>query len=310
MWKDVEYAGGNFGSAISVAGGKEGGVPAKPRQNWVAPEVHPVYAKIGVLDPFKIANPDGDVYKMSRPLTSRLAAQSLFRSPRTTSNALKCPFQAARPLSHTSARRADDFPPPPPRAPRTRVARPSSTSLLENIYGTAQPPSAAQPAQPNAMSNLSQSLVFKTLGKSSLDSGLLGASGPRTVQAKEDDMEPFHFHIYSHKHNTHITCTKPNREPIISLSCGNIGFRKSRRGTFDSAYSLTKYVLERLIHTGWPMKISRLEVVMRGFGQGREAALKVLMSPEGKVLRDKIVRVADSTRIKFAGTRSEKPRRL
>ena len=160
------------------------------------------------------------------------------------------------------------------------------------------------------MASLSQSLVFKTLNKSNIDMSALSGSGGRTVEAKEDDLEPFHFHIISHKHNTHITCTRPNREPIISMSCGNIGFRKSRRGTFDSAYSLTKYVLERLIHAGWPMKMSRLEVVLRGFGQGREAALKVLMSPEGKVLRDKIVRVADSTRVKFAGTRSEKPRRL
>ncbi|KAH7127665.1 hypothetical protein EDB81DRAFT_809759 [Dactylonectria macrodidyma] len=246
---------------------------------------------------------------MSRPLTNRLTAQSLFRTPRTASNALRCPFQAARPLSHTSARRADDPPPRPPPAPRTRAPRPNSASLLENMYGTPQSPSAAQPGQPNAMASLSQSLVFKALGKANPNSSL-EVGGSRTVQAKEDDLEPYHFHIYSHKHNTHITCTKPNRDPIISLSCGNIGFRKSRRGTFDSAYSLTKYILERLIHNGWPMKISRLEVVMRGFGQGREAALKVLMSPEGKVLRDKIVRVADSTRIKFAGTRSEKPRRL
>ncbi|CAM1507421.1 Fc.00g070620.m01.CDS01 [Cosmosporella sp. VM-42] len=242
---------------------------------------------------------------MSRPLTSRLVAQSLFRAPRSTP--LQCSFQHARPLSQTSTRWTDA---PPPRAPRKRVTRPSSASLLENIYGTSQT-TTPQASQPNAMASLTQSLIFKTLDKTSnLDMSGLSGTGSRSVEAKEDDLEPFHFHIHSHKHNTHITCTRPNREPIISMSCGNIGFRKSRRGTFDSAYSLTKYVLERLIHAGWPMKIARLEVVLRGFGQGREAALKVLMSPEGKVLRDKIVRVADSTRVKFAGTRSEKPRRL
>ena len=160
------------------------------------------------------------------------------------------------------------------------------------------------------MSDLSQSAVFQTFGKSNIDTSALSGTGSEPSKRKEDALEPYHLHVYSHKHNTHITCTKPNREPIISMSCGNIGYRKSRRGTFDSAYSLTKYVLERLIHTGWPMKIQRLELVLRGFGQGREAAVKVLMSPEGKVLRDKIVRVADSTRIKFGGTRSEKPRRL
>ncbi|EFY85666.1 hypothetical protein J3458_014535 [Metarhizium acridum] len=161
------------------------------------------------------------------------------------------------------------------------------------------------------MSDLSQSMVFDVLNnKSNIDTSALSGQKFEPAQRRDDAQEPYHFHVYSHKHNTHITCTKPNREPIISMSCGNIGYRKSRRGTFDSAYSLTKYVLERLIHTGWPMKIQRLELVLRGFGQGREAAVKVLMSPEGKVLREKIVRVADSTRIKFGGTRSEKPRRL
>ncbi|KAG7423879.1 putative 37S ribosomal protein S18 [Fusarium oxysporum f. sp. raphani] len=142
------------------------------------------------------------------------------------------------------------------------------------------------------MANLSQSLVFQTLDKSSnIDTSTLSRDTRRQVEAKEDDLEPYHFHIYSHKHNTHITCTKPNREPIISLSAGNIGF-----ASLAVVYSI-------------PPTLSP-KVVLRGFGQGREAALKVLMSPEGKVLRDKIVRVADSTRIKFGGTRSEKPRRL
>lgn len=38
--------------------------------------------------------------------------------------------------------------------------------------------------------------------------------------------------------------------------------------------------------------------------------MKVLLSPEGKILRDKIVRIADSTRVKFGGTRSQRKRRL
>ncbi|KAL4723907.1 hypothetical protein ACLX1H_009553 [Fusarium chlamydosporum] len=229
---------------------------------------------------------------MSRSLSSRLAAKSLFQSPRVT-------VQTIRSISQTTPLRDD----------KPRI-RPSTASILESIYGPQETTKTQSAPNNSAMANLSQSLVFKTLDKTNIDTSALNKRSNRKVQAKDDDLEPYHFHIYSHKHNTHITCTKPNRDPIISLSAGNIGFRKSRRGTFDSAYSLTKYVLERLIHTGWPIKMNRLEVVLRGFGQGREAALKVLMSPEGKVLRDKIVRVADSTRIKFGGTRSEKPRRL
>ncbi|KAG5929669.1 hypothetical protein E4U42_005101 [Claviceps africana] len=211
--------------------------------------------------------------------------------------------QASRCFSQSSIRCEDSN----DGGPRKVQSRPKTEALLNNIFSL--PQTRADQAS-NAMSDLSKSMVFQTLNNkpTSIDTSALGK--PYEKQRIEDQLEPFHFHVFSHKHNTHITCTRPNREPIISMSCGNIGYKKSRRGTFDSAYSLTKYALERLIHTGWSQKINKLELVLRGFGQGREAAVKVLMSPEGKVLRDKIVRVADSTRIKFGGTRSEKPRRL
>ncbi|XXG98586.1 hypothetical protein Hte_004911 [Hypoxylon texense] len=122
--------------------------------------------------------------------------------------------------------------------------------------------------------------------------------------------EPFHFHIYAHKHNAHITVTKPNRNAIINMSAGNIGFRKSKRGTYDAAYQLTAYVIDKLHQGNWHKKIGAMEVVLRGFGPGREAATKVLLGSEGRMLRDKIVKVSDATRLKFGGTRSPKPRRL
>ncbi|KFA63900.1 hypothetical protein S40285_03752 [Stachybotrys chlorohalonatus IBT 40285] len=241
---------------------------------------------------------------MSRSMTSRLLA----RSP------LSCCWAAvpkpisifSRNLNGTSARWEDTRSPvrPPPRV----AARPNTESLLESLYGSSDA-GTNKSSQSPAMAALSQNL-FPDLGKTSIDTSTLSGGGRTQVKALEDDHEPYHLHVYSHKHNTHVTCTRPDRGPIISMSCGNIGFRKSRRGTFDAAYSLVKYVLERLIYTGWPPKINRLEFVLRGFGQGREAAIKVLMSPEGKVLRDKIVRVSDGTRIKFAGTRSQKKRRL
>uniref|UniRef100_A0A1Y1M162 Ribosomal protein S11 n=1 Tax=Photinus pyralis TaxID=7054 RepID=A0A1Y1M162_PHOPY len=240
---------------------------------------------------------------MSRSLTNRLSVLPLFR--RIYATTPKCPSQPSRTLSQSAARWNDSNADRPKRV----QARPKTENLLDSVLNNS-PPSRNR-ATPNTMSDLSQSMVFDMLNnKSNIDTSALSGQKFEPAQRREDAQEPYHFHVYSHKHNTHITCTKPNREPIISMSCGNIGYRKSRRGTFDSAYSLTKYVLERLIHTGWPMKIQRLELVLRGFGQGREAAVKVLMSPEGKVLREKIVRVADSTRIKFGGTRSEKPRRL
>ncbi|KAH7310434.1 hypothetical protein B0I35DRAFT_438978 [Stachybotrys elegans] len=233
---------------------------------------------------------------MSRSLTSRLAAQSIPTCSRYALPKTAAPF--TRSFSGTRAQWDD------------KASKTGKQSLLESIYGSPQ----KKQNLTGAMAGLTQSISFPSTDGLLLDTSIL--SNPKatpqqvTEQLPEDHFEPYHLHVYSHKHNTHITVTKPNRDAIISLSCGNIGFKKSRRGTFDAGYSLTKYVLERLVYTGWPPKMQRLEVVLRGFGQGRDAATKVLMSPEGKILRDKIVRVSDSTRIKFGGTRSQRRRRL
>lgn len=69
------------------------------------------------------------------------------------------------------------------------------------------------------------------------------------------------------------------------------------------------YVIDKLQQQPG-LEINHLEVVLRGFGPGREAVTKVLMGNEGRLLRPKIIKVSDSTRVKFGGTRSPKPRRL
>ncbi|KAI9691924.1 MAG: hypothetical protein M1822_007997 [Bathelium mastoideum] len=119
-----------------------------------------------------------------------------------------------------------------------------------------------------------------------------------------------HLHVYATKHNTHLTLTNPARNPVLSLSAGNIGFRKAARGTYDAAYQLAAYTLRTLQEKGHLGKIKNLEVVLRGFGPGREAVTKVLLGTEGRLMRGKIRKVTDATRLKFGGTRSPKPRRL
>ncbi|KZF18816.1 translational machinery component [Xylona heveae TC161] len=129
-------------------------------------------------------------------------------------------------------------------------------------------------------------------------------------RALPEHQPPHHFHIFATKHNTHITLTKPNRDAILSVSCGNLGFRKANRGNYDSAYQLAAFVLKQIQERGLLSDIKKLEVVLRNFGPGREAVTKALMGNEGRLLRGKIVRITDATRLKFGGTRSPKPRRL
>ena len=122
--------------------------------------------------------------------------------------------------------------------------------------------------------------------------------------------ELHHLHVYATRHNTHITLTRPNREPMLSLSTGNINFKKSHRGSFDAAYQLVTYSITQMIEKGFMPIIGKLEVIMRGYGPGREAFQKVLLGTEGKLIKSKVARVTDSTRLKFGGCRSPNVRRL
>jgi small subunit ribosomal protein S11 len=125
-----------------------------------------------------------------------------------------------------------------------------------------------------------------------------------------DEDDKHKLNIYATKHNTHITLSKPNRDSLISVSCGNIGFRKAGRGSYDAAYQLAAFVMNRIKDKGLLPQIKKIELVYRGFGAGREAVTKAILGAEGKRIRPLIVKLSDSTRLKFGGVRSKKPRRL
>jgi small subunit ribosomal protein S11 len=97
---------------------------------------------------------------------------------------------------------------------------------------------------------------------------------------------------------------------LLSLSAGNIGFKKAGRSSYDAAYQLTAFTLKTMQERGMMHDIQKLEIVMRGFGAGREAFTKAILGAEGRNIRDKISAVLDATRLKIGGTRSPKPRRL
>lgn len=145
---------------------------------------------------------------------------------------------------------------------------------------------------------------------------------------------PHKLHVYAHRRNTHMTLVQAPRlasetvssdisnttasavdrkkqvDVLLSKSTGDIGFRKAGRGSYDAAFQLGAFFLEQMKERGMFRDLSKLEVIMRGFGPGREAIQKILLGSEGRNLRDRIVSVADATRLKIGGCRSRKPRRL
>ena len=179
-----------------------------------------------------------------------------------------------------------------------------------------QSTSAPTPSFQTAPSNQSTSKPLSSLGSLSMALGLkqdpsTNSSLPQYLALPRGAVaSPHHLHVFSTKHNTHITLTRPDRNPIIAVSTGNLGFKKAARGTYDAAYQLGAYMMNRIQQEGLLAKIQRLELVLRGYGDGREAIKKILLGSEGMGLRPRIVRVTDATRLKFGGTRSKKPRRL
>ncbi|KAK3110215.1 hypothetical protein LTR53_015716 [Teratosphaeriaceae sp. CCFEE 6253] len=136
---------------------------------------------------------------------------------------------------------------------------------------------------------------------------------------------PYRLHVYSTKHNTHLTLVQPPKsaastpsvtsgssssaqnktiDVLLSISSGNIGFRKAGRGSYDAAYQLAAFMIKTIQEKGILAQIRYLEVVLRGFGAGREAVTKVLLGSEGRGVRGKIVKVVDATRLKLGGPRS------
>lgn len=180
---------------------------------------------------------------------------------------------------------------------REREGTPSSTSTSTSTFKTSNP--LGQVDQDLA-------LLFGTnhFGRQQ--------SEPHETEAARNLKQTYYLHVYSHKHNTHITLCTPTHEPVkkLSLSTGNIGFKKSNRGTYDAAYQLTSFFLSQIVEQGHLPQLKRIEIVLRGFGVGREAFVKAMLGQEGARFRSRIVAVTDATRLKFGGTRSKAPRRL
>ena len=195
------------------------------------------------------------------------------------------------------------------RTPQKRLLTTTSHNLVESVDSTL-----------DSLTKLSQSLSsrFRDSPYEPIIPEYALRNTSSTSLTRTEIVRPHHLHIYATHHNCHITLTTGARDPIISVSSGNIGFRKAQRGTYDAAFQLGTFVMglinnqamldER--YQGKGGQIRQLEVVLRDFGPGREALTKIILGGEGRALRGRIVRVMDATRLKFGGSRSKKPRRL
>ncbi|EXJ85899.1 hypothetical protein A1O1_06268 [Capronia coronata CBS 617.96] len=214
--------------------------------------------------------------------------------------------------------------------PETPPKEPQALDQIAEALRRPQKTSTTSPSSDNAQrSGLSSLLTgdLRSIARSARDEAATRPS------ARVSADEPYHITVYAHKHNTHITFTEPSRNPIISLSTGNLGLRKAQRSSYDASFQLAAYTFRKMAEKQWRVGGKKtthnqmmtladirkpgamgggagIEIIMRGYGPGREAFQKALLGTEGRMIKPLVSKVTDATRLKFGGTRSRKVRRL
>ncbi len=108
-------------------------------------------------------------------------------------------------------------------------------------------------------------------------------------------------YIHSTFNNTRVTLTDPQGNVIAWSSSGSVGFKGSRKGTAFAAQRAAEEVARRGLENG----LRQIEVMIRGPGAGREAAIRTL---QGAGLT--VTKIRDVTPVPHNGCRAPKRRRV
>lgn len=108
-------------------------------------------------------------------------------------------------------------------------------------------------------------------------------------------------YIYSTFNNTMVSITDSQGNVIASSSAGSVGFKGSRKGTAFAAQRAAEQAARR----GMDLGLRQVDVLIKGPGAGREAAIRSL---QGTGLM--VTSIRDVTPIPHNGCRPPKRRRV
>jgi small subunit ribosomal protein S11 len=120
----------------------------------------------------------------------------------------------------------------------------------------------------------------------------------------------YRLHVFSSRNNTIATFTRGNGNVIAWASGGQCGFKKSQRSGYEAGYQVAVKIFQRMEAVLGNEAAAVIELCFRGFGQGRDAVQRALLTSEGESIRTRIVTLKDRTPLKIGGTRSKKARRI
>ncbi|UZJ55370.1 hypothetical protein CBS101457_004690 [Exobasidium rhododendri] len=122
--------------------------------------------------------------------------------------------------------------------------------------------------------------------------------------------EPFVLHVQSTRNNTIITLTTPQGTPVSHVSTGMLGFKKSARSGYEAGHQTAMKMITAIEQNRVKWRCASLHIIFNGFGTGREAVFRALLTQEGANVRNLVQKLSDDTRIKVGGVRPKKIRML
>ena len=124
---------------------------------------------------------------------------------------------------------------------------------------------------------------------------------PRTRRRERRNVPLGRAYIYSTFNNTMVSITDPQGNVIACASAGTVGFKGSRKGTAFAAQRAAEQAARR----GMDQGLRQVDVMIKGPGAGREAAIRSLQGA-GLAVRS----IRDVTPIPHNGCRPPKRRRV
>ena len=124
---------------------------------------------------------------------------------------------------------------------------------------------------------------------------------PRTRRRERRTVPQGRAYIYSTFNNTLVSLTDPQGNVIATASAGTVGFKGSRKGTAFAA----QRAAEQAARKGMDQGLRQIDVLIKGPGAGREAAIRSL---QGAGLF--VTSIRDVTPIPHNGCRPPKRRRV
>ena len=113
------------------------------------------------------------------------------------------------------------------------------------------------------------------------------------------------IYISSSMNNVIISLTNSDGDVIKQVSPGKLGYKKSKRHSSFAGQMAMNSIVDTMV----TLPITDWKIYIRGFGQGRDGALKIL-SQVSKRKMFRIIEIRDVTPLPHNGCRAKSPRRI